>query len=157
MQTQSFHSESQLPKVTERPTFLLHRLNAALGRICNPRFREFGVDLITSRILVLVAERERVLIGELVELMALPQSTVSHQIRRLEEAGLLKRRADPQDNRALWLTLTRKGRNTASACQAISADLYAQLFSDMSPRQMSQLLGVLNELDGRLQRIDSAR
>lgn len=154
--SQSSAANSGLPEVAARPTFVIHRLNAALGRICNPRFRELGVDLITSRILALIAERQRLQIGELVDVMALPQSTVSHQIRRLEEAGLLRRRADPDDQRAQWLSLTAKGASRAQACQALSADLYAQLFADMPATQMEQLLVVLGDLDRRLQRVESA-
>ncbi|MFK7915051.1 MAG: MarR family winged helix-turn-helix transcriptional regulator [Pseudomonadales bacterium] len=154
--TRKHSANAQLPAVAARPTFVIHRLNAALGRICNPRFRELGVDLITSRILVLVAERRRLQIGELVELMALPQSTVSHQIRRLEEAGLLRRRSDAQDQRALWLSLTAKGQSRADACQALSADLYGQLFADMPGAEMARLVAALADLDARLQRVESA-
>ncbi len=144
-------ADSLLPPIAQRPTFLVHRLNAELARICNPLFRRLDVDLITSRILAVLFERERVNVGDLVALMSLPQSTVSHQIRRLSERGLVERRPDAADNRAYVLTLTRSGRTTARKCQAISEAVYAEVFADYDEASLGVLTSALTRMHESLQ------
>jgi DNA-binding transcriptional ArsR family regulator len=77
----------QLPALADRISFLMHRINAQMQRICNPRFERWGVDLVTSRMLVALLERGQMSSGDIVRLMALPQSTISHQLKRLEALG----------------------------------------------------------------------
>ena len=139
-----------LPNLVKRPTFLVHQLNAELARICNPLFRDLEVDLITSRILVMLWERNHTFIGDIVETMALPQSTVSHQVKRLENCGLVMRATDKTDSRAFVVSLTTKGQKVAQQCNEISAAIYAELFPDQTNQQMQQLLKQLETMVVRL-------
>ncbi len=143
--------------ITQRPTFLVHRINAELARLCNPAFRRLGVDLITSRILVLLLEQDRAYVGDLVDAMALPQSTVSHQVKRLEQARLITRRPDETDNRAYLISLTRKGRTVATKCSKLSDSIYTELFGTTHPAEMQQLVQSLQQMELNLQSIDPAK
>jgi MarR family transcriptional regulator, organic hydroperoxide resistance regulator len=134
----------------------VHQLNAELARICNPLFRRLQVDLITSRILVMLWEYGDVYIGDIVETMALPQSTVSHQLKRLEEAGFVRRRADQSDSRAFVVSLTRRGKEVAKRCNQISTQIYAQLFPDVEETQMQQLVAGLETMARRLKTMSAA-
>lgn len=49
-------------------------------------------------------------VSELVERLALTQSTVTELVQRAVAAGLVARRASPDDGRVVILTLTRQGR-----------------------------------------------
>lgn len=141
--------------ITERPTFLVHRLNAELARVCNPLFRRLGVDLITSRILVILREQQFAYVGDIVEAMSLPQSTVSHQLKRLEASGLVTRRADKTDNRAFVLSLTRKGQSVAQQCNELSDNLYAQLFDETDAKELAALISGLERMEQRLKAINA--
>ncbi len=145
-----------LPSVACRPTFIVHRLNAELARICNPIFRRLGVDLITSRILVVLLEQQQAYIGDIVDIMALPQSTVSHQLKRLENVNLVKRQADKADQRAILVTLTRKGKGVAAQCDQISAAIYEELFSSTDDAQIDALVERLSDMEARLKAINAA-
>lgn len=147
---------SRMPAVGRRPTFIVHRLNAELARICNPMFRRLGVDLITSRILVVLLEQQQAYIGDIVDIMALPQSTVSHQLKRLEAANLVKRQADKADNRAIVVTLTRKGKDVATQCDQISAAIYEELFSTTDDQQIEGLVARLSEMESKLKSISAS-
>lgn len=139
-----------LPAIEQRPTFLVHQINAELARVCNPLFKRFGVDLITSRILVILLEQPGIYVGDIVRLMALPQSTVSHQIRRLEEQALVRRMPDAHDKRVFLVHLTQRGAEAASACNRLSARIYESLFADVKPREMARLQKVLKAMANRL-------
>jgi len=75
-----------------RLTFLVYRVTAKLTLVANRLFRQHGLDIYSSRILLLLLDVDDRAVGELVDTMALPQSTVSPG-----EAGL--RRPAPRDGR----------------------------------------------------------
>lgn len=97
-------NKSPLP-IDERISFLIHRISARVFQVCNPYFREYGVDLHNSRMLVILMEDEQACVGDLVTRMVLPQSTISHQIMQLEKRGLIKRKRDEEDSRSVTVSL----------------------------------------------------
>jgi DNA-binding MarR family transcriptional regulator len=57
-------------------------------------------------------------VGELVERLALTQSTVTELVQRAEDAGLIQRRQSAVDGRVVQLTLTEKGEASLLAAVA---------------------------------------
>ena len=49
-------AETLLPPVEERISFLIHRINAQLARLCNPMFRRWRVDIDMARILAVLGQ-----------------------------------------------------------------------------------------------------
>ena len=126
-----------VPRVEERFSFLIHRINAQLARICNPRFRRWKVDIDMARMLAVLDQEGAMAAGDIVRVMALPQSTVSHQLKRLEKLGYLARTLDPRDSRMVIATLTPDGRAVAREANALSRQV------------TSYLIQALDDLDGR--------
>ena len=142
------------PPVYERLSFRVHQVNAQLARICNPLFRQYGVDLISSRILVLMFELGAIRAGELVEHMVLPQSTISHQIQRLEKLGYLSRDRRDADQRVVTVTLTATGRLVAEACEKLSLSVYATMVKGMDPAILEL---IAEEFDKMLSRLSGTK
>jgi DNA-binding MarR family transcriptional regulator len=66
--------------------------------------------------------------GDLAEqLLSLP-SRVTRQIRRLEESGLVKREASPEDGRGVLASITDKGREVVAAAMVTYAEAVRQRF-----------------------------
>ena len=140
----------RLSPIDRRPSFLMHRINAELTRVSNPWFRQYGLDLITARILVLLLERDSPYIGDIVELTSLPQSTVSHQIKRLEKAQYVRRRQDRADNRSFRVLLTKKGRRLAVACNKRSSLINEALLAEFDTTERTRLLDYLARMHAYL-------
>jgi DNA-binding MarR family transcriptional regulator len=144
-------SVGSLPAIEDRVSFQVHCVNAKLAQVSNKVFRFHQVDLISSRILAFLLEREEMRVGELVELMVLPQSTISHQLQRLDKRKLLRRRRTRQDNRSVAVVLTPLGRHVAQECSELSRSVYQRMtenLSDKDLRQLRLLLGkMFNALD----------
>src|SRR6478735_8327365 len=101
---------------SRRLTLQVHRLSARIAKVANPLFRVHDLDQVSSRILVLLLERGEMRVGELVDYMVLPQSTISHQLQRLEKRKLLRRRRARDDNRSVAVSLTQRGLEVARQC-----------------------------------------
>jgi DNA-binding MarR family transcriptional regulator len=81
---------------------------------------------------------------DLAEWQGVDKSTITPQVRRLEERGLVARRPDPVDRRAALLTATPRGRQLRRTLSANSAALFDEVLQDW-PQADRQTLGVLLE------------
>ena len=140
-----------LPPLQDRISFLMHRINAQMLRICNPRFERWGVDLVTSRMLVALLERGPMSSGDIVRTMALPQSTISHQIKRLEALGYVVRSADPIDSRIVMATLTETGRPVAKAANELSRSVTDTLLDAIGNDEVEPIRAALKRMDQALE------
>lgn len=149
------------PPLAARLSFGIHQLSAQMARICNPLFRQYGIDILSSRILVLALEEDGVGAGRVIDMLRLPQSTTSHQFQRLERLGYISRERDPVDQRMVTLRLTPEGRHVAEACNRLSIDVYQSMIQQLSPQDiasardiMARMLSGLEDLSGQTRPTD---
>jgi DNA-binding MarR family transcriptional regulator len=138
--------DRRLPPLEERATFLIHRVNAKLAQACNPVFAEHDIDLYSSRIVVALSQHRKLNVGALVELMALPQSTISHQLKRLEKNGHVLRTRSKEDNRAVEVTLTPEGERLAETCNQLSRTIYLAAVASFSDEEVELLQRLLQHM-----------
>lgn len=142
------HIGKPAPERTRRPledrvSFLTHRINARLQNLCNPVIAPYRLDLYSSRIIVALAEKGAMKVGELVDLMALPQSTMSHQLKRLEKDGYVLRTRSDTDNRTVVITLTNKGVDVAETCNRLSDSVMSSISKELSAEELELLTDLL--------------
>jgi DNA-binding MarR family transcriptional regulator len=80
--------------------------------------------------------------------MAVDKSTMTTEIRRLEKAGLVSRRADPTDRRAVLITATDEGRIAIARHRKLAQDVYGTLvgkWSEHDRTEFARLLGRFTE------------
>jgi DNA-binding MarR family transcriptional regulator len=78
--------------------------------------------------------------------VGLDLSTVSRQIRQLEQLGLLSRRPDGADRRASRLRLTARGRDSLATVRARRAEMLGEVFGDWPGAERQEFLRLLNRL-----------
>ncbi|ANU08425.1 MarR family winged helix-turn-helix transcriptional regulator [Paraurantiacibacter namhicola] len=140
-----------LPPLMDRISFLTHRLNALMARACNPYFQVWGVDLIMSRMMVVLLEHGSLPAGEIVRIMALPQSTISHQIKRLEKLGYIQREQGKDDSRVRVASLTDRGREVAEEANLLSRQVVGVLLDSIGEDDMETVRAALKRADTALQ------
>jgi DNA-binding MarR family transcriptional regulator len=137
--------------MTRRLTFQVHRVNAKVAQVANSLFRLQQLDLLSSRILVFLLERDEMRVGELVDEMVLPQSTISHQLQRLEKRKLLRRRRARDDNRSVAVSLTPKGLEVARECNQLSLAVYRHMTERLSGAEADELARLLGKMFATLE------
>ena len=141
----------------ERVSFLLHRLNASMSRVSNPLFKQYGLDAITARILVVTLHRPHSFVGDIVRALGLPQSTVSHQIKRLENMGYLIREKDRLDARSFKVTLTGNGMSVAEECDARSQRLNDLVTAELQEKDSQVFFDAVHQLLSFMEALDQDR
>jgi len=82
-------------------------------------------------------------IQEIAAGLGVTSPTVSVGVRRLEEAGLLKRRPDPQDGRAIQIFLTAQGETLRRQAQEFRRRKVRRLLASLTPQEQETLLDLL--------------
>ena len=136
--------------LSDRLTFLVHVASARIATIGNRHFRQHDLNHFSARILVLLLEKKSLRTGELVDLMALPQSTISSQLQGLHKKRLIRRRRSPLDNRSVIVTLTPAGLKLASDCDHLSLGVHAAMLSDIPLREQGPAFAFLRKINARL-------
>jgi DNA-binding MarR family transcriptional regulator len=78
--------------------------------------------------------------------LELDQSTVSRQLRQLEQVGLVARRADSADGRVSQIRLTDEGRSSLAAVRATRARMLDDVFAGWPEADRRQLNALLERL-----------
>jgi DNA-binding MarR family transcriptional regulator len=101
------------------------------------------LNLVDVRLLEILDKSETgsARMGDLAEqLLSLP-SRVTRQIRRLEEAGLVRREASPEDGRGVLAAITDQGRETVAVAMATYSEAVRERFVGPLTRPQMSALG----------------
>ncbi|WP_297595062.1 MarR family transcriptional regulator [Mycobacterium sp.] len=90
---------------------------ARLNRLATQRI-QMPLPAAQARLLATVEVHGEARIGDLAAVDHCSQPTMTTQVRRLEEAGLVTRAVDPGDARAVRIRITSDGRRTLNAVRA---------------------------------------
>ncbi|GAA5086137.1 DNA-binding MarR family transcriptional regulator [Thermocatellispora tengchongensis] len=101
---------------------------------------EAGIDLDRALFLLLVGIQRFGPIGvvELAERAGRDHTTVSRQVAKLAELGLVERRPSPADRRVKEAVITGEGRRVTDALDAARQRLAAPVFAEWSDRDLYQ-------------------
>jgi DNA-binding MarR family transcriptional regulator len=136
--------------ITERLSFLIHMISARIANLGNRHFREHDLNHFSARILVLLLEKTELRTGELVDLMVLPQSTISSQLQALQKRGLVRRRRSRQDNRSVMVTLTPAGLELARDCNELSLRANTAMLDGLPDDARIEAFRFLRQVEERL-------
>jgi len=85
-------------------------------------------------------------LGRLGKLLGIAPSTLTRNLARLEEAGLVRRTSDDEDARAAQVELTEKGRRTRLRLEVMEDEFAGRVLGRLSPAAREQALDGLAAL-----------
>lgn len=121
---------------------------ARLNRLATQRI-QMPLPAAQARLLATIEVQGEARIGDLAAVDHCSQPTMTTQVRRLEEAGLVTRTVDPGDARAVRIRITAAGRRTLNAVRADRAaaiEPQLALLDAGDRRVLTQAVGVLRRL-----------
>lgn len=115
--------------------FLPYQLAVASSRISrefSERYRaEFGLSIPEWRVLAHLAQSDSVSVREIHARVDMDKSKVSRAAARLESAGLIEKRENPDDRRLLDMRLTDTGRELIARIVPIADRYQAELLAQL--------------------------
>jgi DNA-binding MarR family transcriptional regulator len=132
----------------QRPGVLIRRLHQVHSAMFQEETAGFGVTPVQYSLLTLLMETPGIEQGTAAAGLRLDRFTTADVVRRLEAAGLLRRKPGA-DRRARTLFLTRKGLNVFEAMRESVQRAHQRLVEPLPERRRGALLRMLQELVDR--------
>ena len=143
----------------ERLLLAADRIGQELGRLVRAisHLKRHKADLAAAPVLTHLAETGPQRVGAIAHAVGTDPSTVSRQVAALVAAGLVERRADPDDGRAQMLAVTDAGVRSCENGRRKRVELLAAVLSgwpDEARQELAELIGRfaddVQELDRRV-------
>jgi len=105
--------------------FALYSTSLAMTKLYKPLLDDLGLTYPQYLVMLVLWERDGLMVSELGERLALDSGTLTPLLKRLEAAALVSRMRDMQDERRVHITLTTAGRKLKARARKIPACILA--------------------------------
>jgi len=122
---------------------------ARLNRLANQRVR-LPLPFAQARLLSTIEDQGMARISDLAALDHCSQPTMTTQVRRLEDAGLVSRSVDPDDARAVLISITPAGVATLTQVRADRGGAVDPLLEQLDGADRQTLISAIDILRGLL-------
>jgi DNA-binding MarR family transcriptional regulator len=129
----------------------IHQANRQASLHIDALLAELGITGQEGQLLAFVAARDGTPVTAVVRLLGVSKSTMTGMLQRLERAGYLRRRANPQDGRSALLFATADGVRVGGAARVRVLQLEAQLqrrISEADLRALKRIVSVVTQVTG---------
>jgi MarR family transcriptional regulator, temperature-dependent positive regulator of motility len=114
----------------------------------NDRLLPLGLSAGQFPVLMLLAKEQNIMQDRLVRHYHLDKGTIARAVKKLEDAGYIRRITDPVNRRAVRLFLTRKGEHAIPHLQAINRDWEDRIGSALSEEEAGTLRMLMRHVAG---------
>ncbi|TXH28043.1 MAG: MarR family transcriptional regulator [Mycobacterium sp.] len=122
---------------------------ARINRLANQRVR-LPLPFAQARLLSTIEAEVRARISDLAALDHCSQPTMTTQVRRLEEAGLVSRTVDPDDARAVLISITPQGVATLAQVRADRGNAIDPFLEELDSTDRDTLAAAVEIMRGLL-------
>lgn len=136
--------------------FPLYAASNLISRRYRPALDAIGLTYPQYLVMLVLWEGKPQTVGALGDRLHLDSGTLTPLLKRMEHAGLIDRRRDPEDERRVLVSLTERGRTLREAARAVPASLakyFALSKADIVTLRetVQQLVTMLSYADGKEQ------
>lgn len=130
--------------------YLIGDTSRMIRKEFDERARAAGITGTQWRLLAHLRRNPGIKQAPLAELLEVEPISMSRMIDRLQEAGLVERRADPADRRAWCIYLTEKCGPLLDGIYHVADALHAELLSGISAKEQDTLRNLLERIRANL-------
>ncbi len=141
---------SSLPPMSldDHLCFALYSASMAVTRLYKPLLDELGITYPQYLVLSVLDETDGITIGALAGRLSLEPSTITPLVKRLEVAGLVRRRRGKEDEREVRVSLAEAGQGVLERTACLAEAMMAR--SGLTASELGALNGVVRSFADRL-------
>jgi len=102
---------TRVKKLEGMPCYAIYSAGLAIQRTYKPLLDELGITYPQFLLLNVLWEQDHLTVGDIGERLAIESSTLTPLLKRMQAAGLVARRRNPDDERQVFVTLTARGKS----------------------------------------------
>ena len=116
-----------------------HSINKYKQRFVQEHLKDLSVSMPEAVYLSKILDQGTVKMSELIQDLPFHKSHATRSLAKLEEAGLIDKRIDPEDQRGYIITLKHKGITIAQTVRQVKDDWDKLLYQGLSPDEAESL------------------
>ena len=137
-------------RIADYPFYRIARVGALYSECLDRELKPRGMDQPRWRVLMILNEHNPAAMGAIAELAVMKLPTVLKLVHRMTEEGLVRNRPRESDQRVTDVSITARGRKALVLIRRVAADVYSQVTSHLSSRDVEMLNSVLGGLEESL-------
>jgi DNA-binding MarR family transcriptional regulator len=141
----------QLLRLDNQICFAIYSTAHAFNRVYKPLLDRLGLTYPQYLVMLVLWERDGVPVKEIGERLYLDSGTLTPLLKRLEQAGLIKRARSTEDERQVLVSLTSHGQALKDKARAVPPSILAA-----SQCSIAELSAVKNEIVALRNRLNAA-
>jgi len=118
-------SADQLLRLDNQICFAVYSASHAFNRVYKPLLDRLGLTYPQYLVMLVLWERDGVAVKEIGERLHLDSGTLTPLLKRLEQAGLIKRTRSTEDERQVLIDLTAQGQALKDKARAVPPHILA--------------------------------
>ncbi len=131
-------------KLDHQLCFPLYAASRNVISLYTPHLKPLGLTYTQYIVFLALWERDGLTVGELCETLSLDNGTISPLLKKMQEAGYIRRTRSETDDRVVIVTLTEAGRAMQEKAKDVPVQVAACM--DLSPEKAQTLYALLYEL-----------
>jgi DNA-binding MarR family transcriptional regulator len=131
---------------------IMSDISRLMRRAFDERARGIGVTRPQWQVLTMLARHEGINQGGLADLLDVEPITLCRMVDRLQDAGMVERRADPADRRAWRLFLTERANGLLNELRPLALNLFDEAMTGLSVPERDALHEMLERVRVNLAR-----
>ena len=134
-------------KLENQLCFPLYAAARNVTSMYTPWLKELGLTYTQYIVFLVLWEKDGIPVGEIREKLMLDNGTVSPLLKKMEQAGYIRRVRSTEDDRVVVISLTAQGRNLQEQAKEIPEKVGGCV--DLPPEKAQKLYELLYELLGK--------
>ena len=116
-----------------------------------------GITVAQCHVLLEVGKSGGITLVNLASILGLDTSTLSRTIEAMFQAGIVERKANPEDRRYLNITLTKQGKEVYDSMNDTLDRYYCEIFAGIPPDKHRQVVESINLLANAMNNFNSSK
>lgn len=140
-----------------RTGFLISQIKQVQARIFQRLLQDSGVEEFNGpqgRILYVLWQKDEVPIVELSQKTGLAKNTLTVMLGRMEEAGLIDKKASDSDKRQSLIVLTGKAKNLQEKYDEVSQKMNSVFYDGFTEKEVATMDGYLDRIIENLEKTE---
>lgn len=140
-----------------RTGFLISQIKQVQARIFQRLLQDSGVEEFNGpqgRILYVLWQKDEVPIVELSQKTGLAKNTLTVMLGRMEEAGLIEKKASDSDKRQSLIVLTGKAKNLQDKYDEVSQKMNSVFYDGFTEKEVATMDGYLDRIIENLEKTE---
>ncbi len=150
MSSQHSTKPDPMQQLDNQLCFALYSTSLAMTKVYKPLLDELGLTYPQYLAMLVLWERDGLMVSELGERLYLDSGTLTPLLKRLEASGYISRIRDVEDERRVYITLTTSGRKLKTTAAKIPGCILSA-----SQCSLPELVALTNQVQGLRQRLAS--